>query len=76
MLGFTLARLSYLNIAPSSFASGASPGEWYRYHKGHYRIGIALHLSTILPAGSLMIWQFVLVIRHKLLLSHHINGSS
>jgi hypothetical protein len=77
MFGFTLARLSYLNIggsAPSSFAQGASPGEWYFYHRGIYRIGITLHLSTCLPAGFLMVWQFVPVIRHKLLVFHRING--
>ncbi|GAB7341256.1 hypothetical protein MBLNU457_7531t1 [Dothideomycetes sp. NU457] len=77
MLGFSLARLSYLNIsgsAPSSFASGAAPGEWYWYRSDHYRIGITLHLSTILPAGLLMVWQFVPAIRHRFLLFHRING--
>lgn len=77
MVGFTLARLSYLNIggsSPSSFASGSAPGEWYWYRKDHYRIGITLHLSTILPAGLLMVWQFIPVIRHKFLIFHRING--
>ncbi|TVY65573.1 hypothetical protein LSUE1_G009294 [Lachnellula suecica] len=77
MLGFVLARLSYLNIggsASSSFASGASPGEWFHYHEGLYRVGITLHLASCLPMGFLMIWQFVPVIRHKLLIFHRING--
>jgi len=77
MLGFSLARLSYLNIggsASSSFDNGAAPGEWYWYRSDHYRIGITLHLSTILPAGLLMVWQFVPVLRHKFLLFHRING--
>lgn len=77
LLGFTLARLSYLNISStgsSSFASSASPGEWYWFSTGIYRIGITLHLATILPAGLLMVWQFVPVIRHKFLLFHRING--
>jgi len=77
MMGFTLARLSYLNIAgtaKSSFANSASPGEWYWYNTGIHRIGITLHLSAILPAGFLMVWQFVPVIRHKLLIFHRING--
>jgi hypothetical protein len=77
MLGFVLARLSYMNVGgdvPSSFKSGASPGEWFHYHDGFYRIGITLHLTTRLPAGFLMIWQFVPVIRHKLLIFHRING--
>jgi len=77
MMGFTLARLSYLNIAgtaSSSFAKSASPGEWYWYSTGIYRIGITLHLGACLPAGFLMVWQFVPVIRHKLLIFHRING--
>ncbi|KAJ9619806.1 hypothetical protein H2203_008076 [Taxawa tesnikishii (nom. ined.)] len=77
MLGFSLARLSYLNIggsATSSFASSASPGEWYWYRSGHYRVGITLHLGAILPAGLLMVWQFVPAIRHKFLIVHRING--
>lgn len=77
MFGFSLARLSYLNIsgsARSSFASGAVPGEWYWYRKDHYRVGITLHLGCILPAGVLMIWQFIPIIRHKALLFHRING--
>lgn len=77
MLGFSLARLSYLNIggaSSTSYASGSSPGEWYWYSHGIYRIGITIHLATILPAGLLMVWQFVPVIRHKFLLLHRING--
>lgn len=77
MLVFTISRLPFLNIsgsAPSSFANGASPGEWYYYRKGIYRIGITLHLGACLPAGFLMIWQFVPVIRHKALVFHRING--
>ncbi|KAI9794306.1 MAG: hypothetical protein M1833_000397 [Piccolia ochrophora] len=77
MMGFTLARLSYLNIAGaanSSFANSATPGEWYWYKTGVYRIGITLHLGAILPAGFLMVWQFVPIIRHRLLIFHRING--
>ncbi|KAL8709505.1 MAG: hypothetical protein Q9220_005747 [cf. Caloplaca sp. 1 TL-2023] len=77
LLGFTLARLSYLNIsgsASSSFANGSSPGEWYWSSQGIYRIGITIHLAAILPAGFLMIWQFVPIIRHEFLIVHRING--
>ena len=76
-MGFTLARLSYLNVdrsAKSSFKNSSSPGEWYWYRTGAYRIGIALHLGAILPAGFLMVWQFVPIIRHKFLIFHRING--
>ncbi|KAI4091723.1 MAG: hypothetical protein L6R37_007690 [Teloschistes peruensis] len=77
LIGFTLAKLSYINIggsSSSSFASSASPGEWYWYRNGVYRIGITIHLATILPAGLLMPWQFLPIIRHKLLIVHRING--
>ncbi|KAL8900842.1 MAG: hypothetical protein Q9207_005492 [Kuettlingeria erythrocarpa] len=75
--GFSFARLSYLNIsgsASSSYANGASPGEWYWYSHGFYRLGITIHLASILPAGLLMVWQFIPVIRHKFLMVHRING--
>ncbi|KAL8764697.1 MAG: hypothetical protein Q9209_007920 [Squamulea sp. 1 TL-2023] len=75
--GFSLARLSYLNIsgsASSSFANGAAPGEWYWYSQRFYRLSITIHLATILPAGLLMVWQFIPVIRHKFLIFHRING--
>jgi hypothetical protein len=77
MMGFVLARLSYLNIggsASSSFKNGSSPGEWYWYKTGHYRVGITVHLGGILPAGFLMVWQFVPIIRYKFILFHRING--
>ncbi|KAF2501587.1 hypothetical protein BU16DRAFT_577705 [Lophium mytilinum] len=77
MMGFTLARLPYLNVggsAQSSYRNGSSPGEWYWFKSGFYRIGITIHLAAILPAGFLMVWQFVPIIRYKFLLFHRING--
>ncbi|KAI9729801.1 MAG: hypothetical protein M1818_008378 [Claussenomyces sp. TS43310] len=77
MMGFVLARISYLNAggsAKSSFKSGASPGEWYWNNTGVYRIDISIHLGAILPAGFLMVWQFVPIIRHKFIMFHRING--
>ncbi|XMA13781.1 hypothetical protein WAI453_006572 [Rhynchosporium graminicola] len=77
MLGFTLARFSYMNIggdASSSYKSGSAPGEWYYARSGHYRFGITLHLVTIIPAGFLAVFQFIPVIRYKALLFHRLNG--
>ncbi|MCJ1395272.1 hypothetical protein MMC18_008156 [Xylographa bjoerkii] len=73
MLGFSLARLEYLDL-DGQFAKKAAPGEWYWLQSNHYRIGISLHLGCILPAGILMIWQFVPKIRQNALLFHRING--
>ena len=77
MLGFTLAKISNLNVtgtARGSFKSQAAPGEWYYFSQGRYQFGLALHLGTVLPAGFLMVWQFVPVIRQRYLTFHRING--
>ena len=56
----------YTNLA-------AAPGECATY-KGHYRVGITMHLVTIIPAGFLVLFQFLPAIRHKVILFHRING--
>ncbi|KIV89045.1 hypothetical protein PV10_08659 [Exophiala mesophila] len=73
MLGFSLARLEYLDIG-GRFRKGSAPGEWYWYRGGIGRIGITLHLAGVLPAGILMIWQFVPAIRRRWIAFHRING--
>lgn len=72
MLGFSLARLQYLDVG-GIFREAVS-GEWFWYRQSHYRIGITLHLATVVPCGLLMVWQFVPKIRHKVLIVHRING--
>ncbi|PHH92744.1 hypothetical protein CDD83_5368 [Cordyceps sp. RAO-2017] len=78
LTGFVLARLMYLNIDGifcGSGSGGAPPGECYYYQgKGIERPGIILHLAGILPAGLLAVFQFLPVIRHKVLLIHRISG--
>ena len=56
LFGFILARLQYLSI-DGKFREGSSPGEWYWLRNGHMRVGITLHLSTIIPAGFLVVFQ-------------------
>lgn len=73
LMGFTLARFQYLDIA-GIYAANASPGEWFWYGANHYRIGITMHLAAIMPTGFLVCFQFVPVIRHNLLIFHRING--
>lgn len=75
LTGFALARFMYLNI-DGIFCrpGGAVPGECYYYGRGIERAGIILHLAGILPAALLAVFQFVPVIRHKVLLVHRING--
>jgi uncharacterized membrane protein len=73
MVGFCLARLPYLDI--NHFKTHVAPGEWYWYQEGLHRIGIRLHLATILPAGLLMVLQFVPNIRRRAMSLHRINGT-
>lgn len=73
MVGFSLARLQYLDVG-GRFRTGSAPGEWYWYETGSRRVGITLHLAGVIPAGLLMVWQFIPVIRQRWLLFHRING--
>lgn len=50
LFGFILARLQYLSI-DGKFRVRSSPGEWYWLRNGHMRVGVTLHLATIIPAG-------------------------
>ncbi|KAI1326616.1 hypothetical protein F5Y16DRAFT_374066 [Xylariaceae sp. FL0255] len=75
---FILARLEFLDIDgvfcnPNS-ASTAAPGECFYWLQNKYRVGVLLHLGTILPAGLLACIQFTPVIRHKVKLLHRMNG--
>ncbi|KAI4853957.1 hypothetical protein E4T44_00508 [Aureobasidium sp. EXF-8845] len=80
LLGFTLARLQYLSFngvfcnPNATGGTGAAPGECYYYLQVPFKIGLKLHLYTIIPAALLVILQFIPVIRHKLILFHRMNG--
>lgn len=73
LFGFCLARIQYLSI-DGLFKKGAAPGEFFYYSRSFYKAGITLHLSTIIPAGMLAVFQFVPIIRYKVLIVHRING--
>ncbi|EXL41864.1 hypothetical protein FOCG_16007 [Fusarium oxysporum f. sp. radicis-lycopersici 26381] len=80
MFGFALARMMFLNYNgiycnPNSAGNGAGPGECWSYNrKDLYKIGIKMHLYTIIPASFLVVFQFVPFIRYKALLFHRMNG--
>ncbi|RFN54370.1 hypothetical protein FIE12Z_1497 [Fusarium flagelliforme] len=80
LFGFSLARMMYLDFygvycAPNSNGGGAGPGECFSYKsKDVYKIGIKIHLYTIIPAAFLVCFQFVPFIRYKALLFHRMNG--
>ena len=73
-------RLQYFSFygifcnTSSSGASGASPGECYYYLRNPFKVGMMIHLFTVLPAAFLVCFQFVPAIRHKIILFHRING--
>jgi hypothetical protein len=81
LMGFVLARLPFMSFygvycSPTTIANQlhAAPGECYDYQSGHELVGMILHLVTILPAGFLLCFQFVPIIRYKAIIVHKING--
>lgn len=75
MLGFSLAKLQDLDYdGHFKHEFALVPGYWYYFSHGHFRYGMLIHLCCILPAGILVVFQFVPVIRHKFILFHRING--
>ncbi len=79
LLGFCLSRLMFLDINgiycnPNSKVGGSVVSECYYFMKGSARVGLLLHMATILPAGILVVFQFLPVIRYKYLLFHRISG--
>ncbi|KAI0427089.1 hypothetical protein F5Y09DRAFT_350660 [Xylaria sp. FL1042] len=81
LFGFALSRLEYLNFwgvfcnPDEGPGQGALPGECLYYtEQRRYQIGIILHLATVVPGSLLACFQFVPVIRHKVILVHRING--
>ncbi|CCA71436.1 hypothetical protein PIIN_05375 [Serendipita indica DSM 11827] len=73
LMGFSLAN--FRSLAPHRYYNGAfAPGELYWFRGGSRKVGMLLHLGTILPCGVLSVLQFVPGIRKKYLLFHRING--
>jgi uncharacterized membrane protein len=71
LMGFTLAQLPKLNFAGPCKSSL----DCIYYTPGSIdKIGIEMHLATILPAAFLVCFQFVPVIRHTAILFHRLNG--
>ena len=81
LMGFTLARMPYLSFYGVFCAKAggsnlhAGPGEcWYYLRSNRETVGIILHLAGIIPGAFLACFQFIPVIRHKLITFHRING--
>lgn len=76
LMGFTLARLQYIAIDKACASNpGNQPLDCYYYTEGSVdKIGIIIHLATILPGSFLACLQFVPFIRRTFVLFHRING--
>ncbi|KAI8626197.1 hypothetical protein F5Y19DRAFT_447538 [Xylariaceae sp. FL1651] len=82
LLGFTLARLSYLNFygvfcrphANPMATNNAAPGECFYLLQFPHNVGMIIHLAAILPAAFLAVFQFVPGIRHNIIMIHRVNG--
>jgi len=76
IFAFSLSRLPELHNYDETFKHGyaLAPGLWYYFRSGIYRVGMRIHLATVLPAGILLVLQFTPIIRHKWILVHRING--
>ncbi|KAK6442451.1 hypothetical protein LTR95_001323 [Oleoguttula sp. CCFEE 5521] len=80
LFGFTLSRLQYFSFGgvfckpDGKGLNHAIPAECYYYTRDPYKLGIKLHLFTILPAALLVCFQFVPILRHKVIIFHRLNG--
>lgn len=79
LFGFALARSAYTNYngvyCGGDIAVGAAPGECFAYStEEKYKVGIILHLVTIIPASFLVLVQFIPAVRHRAIIVHRING--
>lgn len=72
LLGFSLARLPFLDYFGAFRREGAVDVHYFR--PGAARVGMMLHLFTIIPASVLVVLQFVPAIRHRAILVHRLNG--
>ncbi|KAL8387029.1 hypothetical protein RB595_010209 [Gaeumannomyces hyphopodioides] len=71
-LGFSLARLPYLDYFGTFRRAKVNEASYFR--PGAARIGMMLHLFTIIPASILAVLQFVPAIRHRAIIVHRLNG--
>lgn len=72
MLYFCGTRMAYFDV--DTFSRNISPGDWYYFKEGLYRAAIRIHLFTTIPAGLMMLPQFVPNWRARALDLHRING--
>lgn len=58
----------------STFLTWLFLGDWEYQSHGRGRVGMLMHLAAVIPIGFLLPWQFLPIVRHKLMLFYCING--
>lgn len=75
LLIFSLVSSPKINYNTFCMEDGEISGACFWYEKiPLHKVAIIMHLAGILPAGVLVCFQFVPVLRHKVILFHRING--
>ncbi|TGJ86707.1 hypothetical protein E0Z10_g2041 [Xylaria hypoxylon] len=64
----------FCSEVPKSKITHAAPGECFYFLQQPYKMGIILHLASILPASILVCIQFVPIVRRKAIILHRLNG--
>lgn len=78
MLGFSLARIKFFDFHGQMCGEGADgtlPGECFWYKRSlSSQVGIRMHLLGVLPAGILVVFQFIPAVRRRWVTFHRVNG--
>lgn len=74
MIGFFGARVRYLDINGHFASQKIINADWLHWQSGHQYVGIIMHLVGVIPPCLLVPWQFLPVLRHKMMWLHRING--
>lgn len=73
-LGFCLSRAMFLNYDINFREQSWMSGDWEHYRAGFYRIGMLMHLVSVIPIGLLLPWQFLPIVRYKAMIFHRLSG--
>jgi hypothetical protein len=75
LAGFCLSQVQKFNVW-GYWAYDNGPGETWAYTANGvlYKVSVTMHIVTVMPAGLLVVLQFIPIIRYKALLFHRLNG--
>jgi hypothetical protein len=75
ILGFCLAQVEQFNVW-GYWAVNNGPGETWAYERNGllYKVSMTMHIVVVIPAGLLVVLQFLTIIRYKAFILYRING--